>query len=73
VLRNYLDNLDYNNIGNQGMILLMQSQLLLSNLYVSNYSLYSDYNNITADGPRLIPNCNWIQLKLLDLSNNIFI
>ena len=60
---NYLDDLDRNNIGNQGIILLMQRQLPLSKLYVRNYSLYSDNNNITADGLRLMPNCNWIQLK----------
>ncbi len=73
MLGNYLDNLDYNNIGNQGMILLMQRQFPLSHLYVSNYLLYSDNNNITVDGLRLMPNCNWIQIKYLYLGNNIFI
>ena len=73
MLGNYLDDLEYNNIGNQGMILLMQRQLPLNVLYVGNYSLYSDRNNITADGLRLMPNCNFIHLMSLYLSNNIFI
>ena len=73
MLGNYLHDLDYNNIANQGMILLMQRQLPLSELYVRNYSLYSANNNITADGLRLMPNCNFSHLKSLDLSNNIFI
>ncbi len=51
----------------------MQRQLPLSKLYVGNYSLYSGNNNITVDGLRLMPNCNWIQLKYLDLGNNILI
>jgi hypothetical protein len=73
VLSNFLDNLGYNNIGNEGMILLMQKQLFLIQLNVCNYSLYSDNNNITADGLRMMPNFNCIQLKYLHLSNNIFI
>ena len=73
MLSNYLDNLGRNNIGNQAMILLMQRQLPLSQLDVCNYSLYSGDNNITADGLRLMPNCNWIQMKYLHLRNNIFI
>ena len=55
------------------MILLMQSQLPLNKLNVSNHSLYSGSNNIAAEGLRLMPNSNWIQLKQLDLGNNIFI
>ncbi len=63
MLGNYLDNLGNNYIGNQGMILLMQRQLPLNKLYFSNHSLYSDGNNIKAEGLRLMPNSNWIQLK----------
>ena len=63
MLGNYLYDLGYNNIGNQGMILLMQRQLPLSQLDVCNYSLYSGDNNITADGLKLMPNCNFSQLK----------
>ncbi len=72
-LGNYLDNLGYNNIGNQGMILLLEKQLPLNCFDVSNHLLYSGSNNITAEGLRLMPNSNWIQLKLLYLGNNIFI
>ncbi len=72
-MSNYLDNLGWNNIGNQGMILLMQSQLHLNKLSVSHYLLYPDQINLTADGLRLMPNCNISQLKYLDLGNNIFI
>ncbi len=50
----------------------MEKKLTLNILYVSNYSLYSDNNDITVDGLRLMPNCNWIQLKFLGLRNNIF-
>ncbi len=63
MIGNYLDNLAANEIGNQGMILLLERQLPLNKLDVSNYLLYSGSNNITAEGLRLIPNCNWIQLK----------
>jgi hypothetical protein len=73
IFRYYLDNLGGNNIRNQGMILLLERQLPLNNLDVSNHSLYSGSNNITAEGLRLMPNGNWIQLKLLYLGNNIFI
>jgi hypothetical protein len=62
-LSNYLDNLDNNNIGNQGMLLLMQRQLPLNALIVSNYSSYTDNSNIKAEGLRLMVNWNWIQLK----------
>ena len=73
MLSNYLDNLACNEIGNQGMILLLEKQLPLNKLYVGNFLLYSDGNNITAEGLRLMPNSNWIQLKWLELGNNIFI
>jgi hypothetical protein len=73
VLSNYLDNLGRNNIGNQGMILLMEKQLPLNQLGVSNYLLYSDSNNITVEGLRPMPNSNSIQLKQLDLGNNIYL
>jgi hypothetical protein len=53
--------------------LLMQRQLPLNQLNVGNYLLYSDYNNITADGLRLMPDCKFSQLKYLVLGNNIFI
>jgi hypothetical protein len=55
------------------MILLVERQLPLNVLDVSNYLLYSDENNITADGLRLMPNGNLSQLKYLVLRNNIFI
>ncbi len=73
MLSNYLDNLGRNNIGNQGMILLMEKQLPLNQLGVSNYLLYSDSNNITVEGLRPMPNSNSIQLKQLDLGNNIYL
>ncbi len=73
MLSNYLDNLGNNNIGNQGMILPMQRQLPLNKLDVSNHSLYSGINNITAEGLRLMPNRNLSHLKWLKLGNNIFI
>jgi hypothetical protein len=43
--------------------LLMQRQLPLNVLIVSNYSSYTDNSNITAKGLRLMANWNWIQLK----------
>ena len=55
------------------MVLLLERQIPLSKLDVRNYFLYSDGKNITADGLRLMPKCNWVQLKYLNLSNNIFI
>ncbi len=73
MLSNYLDSLGWNNIGNQGMLLLMQKQLLLSQLDVGKYLFDSANNNITQEGLRLMPNCNFSRLKLLSLRNNIFI
>ncbi len=72
LLGNYFDNLGSNNIGNQGMILLTQRQLPLDWLYVDNYLSYSDKNHITAEGLRMMPNCNFNQLKKLRLGNDIF-
>jgi hypothetical protein len=72
-LGNYLDNLGRNNIGNQGMILLLERQLPLIELNVGNFLLYSDNNNITAEGLRLMPNYNFSHLRWLSLSNNLFI
>lgn len=62
-LGNYLDNLDLNNIGSQGMILVMERQLPLNRLYVSNYYFYPGDNNITSEGLRLISDFNFFQLK----------
>ena len=62
-LGNYLDNLDLNNVGSQGMILVMKRQLPLIRLYVSNYYLYPGDNNITSEGLRLISDFNFFQLK----------
>jgi hypothetical protein len=62
-LGNYLDNLDLNNVGSQGMILVMKRQLPLIRLYVSNYYFYPGDNNITSEGLRLISDFNFFQLK----------
>ena len=51
----------------------MQRQLPLKGLYFGNYLLYLDNNNITTEGLRFMPNCNFSQLKWLSLRNNIFI
>jgi hypothetical protein len=51
----------------------MQKQLPLTDFRLSNYLLYSEQNNITADGLRLMPDCKLNQLKNLRLGNNIFI
>jgi hypothetical protein len=55
------------------MIVLMQRQIHLNVLSIRDYLLYSDNNNITAEGLKLMPSCNWIQLKWLNLGYNIFI
>ncbi len=73
MLGNYLNNLGQNNIDNQGIITVLEKQLPYSKLDVGNYLLYSDDNNITVDGLRLMPNCNFSHLKWLVLRNNIFI
>ncbi len=54
------------------MSLLIEKQLPLNILFVSNYLLYAENNNIASEGLRLVPNCNLSQLKSLDLSNNRF-
>ncbi len=68
----YLDSLDFNNISNQGIIVVMQRSLPLNILHVRNYLFYSGKNNITAEGLRLMPNCNFARLTSLELSKNIF-
>ncbi len=73
MLSNYLDNLGQNHIDNQGIILVLEKQLPLDKLYVGNYLLHTDNNNITVDGLRLMPNCKFSHLKWLVLRNNIFI
>jgi hypothetical protein len=65
------DHLDFNSIGDQGMIYLVERQLPLHTLSACNNLLYAGQNNIAAEGLRLMPNCNFLQLKQLDLSNSM--
>ena len=63
-VRLFLDNLEYNNIGSQGMVLVLERQLDLKMFSVSNNLSNSDENEITAEGLRLMPDCNLIsQIK----------
>ncbi len=73
ILRSLCSDIDHNNIGSQGMMLLLDKQLPLTWLSVSKYLVNSDKNNITAEGLILMPTSNFAQLNCLVLSNDIFI
>ncbi len=59
----YFNNLGKNNIGDQGIVLLIERQLPINRLAICNYVLDTGNNNITVKGLKSMLNFNCSELK----------